>query len=430
MMSASRRHAAALAFVLGGGLLACQIIAGIDEVEKVPRPVDAGEDADTGAPFVPDPCDHVRPPRDPANEDPGDELPDFVLALRTLSLVPSGDAGLPGFDLDGVCTCDERPGSIEAGASSCVRPGKACDADGGLDNNGARLIEQLAFVPDVNESINITSRINAGRQTLLVVISKYNGKANDKEVKLGLVPSDGIRQSDPSLRCKGSVKDPIGDHYSSAWCGQDPWSIVPGTVVPANGTPLGFTPTAVGTGYVADYKLVVRLETGTTGLPFGPSRLELGSPETVMALVPLDENLQPRDKSRAPTIAEKRLWRIESGVLAGRLPARDLLAAAGTIPTPGSGGSEHLCRSGLFTELKEIVCEDLDIARTRSFDFVANRACDALSMAVSFTADPAVWIPGDYYQEPAAPNECAPGPEDRPVDAGVDVVYRCDLGQQ
>jgi hypothetical protein len=223
------------------------------------------------------------------------------------------------------------------------------------------------------------------------------------------------------------VEDPQFGHFFPTWCGRDPWSIVPGSVVIAAGAPLGFTPTATGTGYVADYKLVVRLETGTTSIPFGGAALAMGSPEGVMTLVPLGEDLQPRDPARPPTDAEKRLWRIKEGTLTGRLPARDLLAAAGSIPTPGMT-EEHLCTSPIFTVLKSTVCDGRDIAKARNFDFVPNRACDALSMAVGFTADPAIWSQ-QLYREDEPGNECTAGNDDRPVDAGVDVIYQCDQVQ-
>lgn len=421
------RKLAVCSFVLGAFGIACQLVAGIERVDKVDRPEPEAAPPPPPPPdAAPDPCAHLRPPTEPATEDTGDDLPDFVLAVHTLSLIPENGEPFPGFDLDGVCTCDTREGAFEGGASSCVLPGKACDLDGGLDNVGAQLIKSLAFAGDVNDAANITPRIKSGRQTLLLVISKYNGKANDKEVRLGLVPSDGIRETDAAKRCPGSTEDPLGGHYSSEWCGSDPWSIVTDTALVASGTTLGFAPTVTGTGYVADHTLVVKLVSGTASLPFSGTHLDLGSPIGVMKLVPLDESLMPRDPSRPPTDAEKRLWRVEKGTLAGRLPARDLLAAAGSIVTPGGGG--HLCRSALFGQLKNTICDDLDIARATNFDFAPNRGCDALSMGVSFTADPAKWS-GEFYKEPEPVTECSAGPDDRPVDAAVDVVYRCDPGQ-
>jgi hypothetical protein len=419
------RTLALVAFALGALVLACQVVAGIERVEKVdPPPVEAGPDT-TPPPIPPDPCEHVVLPQEPAMDDPGEDLPDFFLALRTLDLLPEGGAPLPGFDLDGVCTCDTREGALKEGGSSCTLPGKACDLDGGVDNVAAQLIKSLAFTNDVNEAANITPRIQEGRQTILAVISKWNGKANDKEVQFGLVPSDGIRETDPIKRCPGSDETPGGGHYLAKWCGDDPWSIVEGTAIPA-GTPLGFAPSVTGNGFVRDYKLVVRLQTGTFRLPFGQASLEIGSPQAIMDLVPLDENMQERDPSVPPTNAQKRFWRIKNGVIAGRLPARDLLAGAGTIPLGDSGSTQHLCKLDfVFNEVKKTVCTSLDIARTAQFDFDPGRQCDALSIAVGFTADPARWS-GTFYREPETGNECNPGPDDRPVDAGNDVLYRCD----
>ena len=53
------------------------------------------------------------------------------------------------------------------------------------------------------------------------------------------------------------------------------------------------------------------------------------------------------------------------------------------------------------------------------------RGLGLLAGAFGFTAFPA--FDGELVPARDIPNECAIGPDDRPVDASKDVVYRCPL---
>ena len=102
-----RRRLAAFAFALASAGLACQIVAGIERVEKVPPAPDSTPAEDVTPPAT-DPCAHAAPPGAPAKTGaPGedDERPPFIVAVRTLNLIPEAGAPIPGYDLDNVCTC-------------------------------------------------------------------------------------------------------------------------------------------------------------------------------------------------------------------------------------------------------------------------------------------------------------------------------------
>src|SRR5262249_2907511 len=102
---------AAFLLVLGC-VSSCQLLVGIedDHFRVVPS-----------APKIPDPCARAVPPPRPDAGDSDSKFGPLVFALREIELSTEGEAE-PGFDLDGVCTCDGRKGTAHDGASSCTPP--------------------------------------------------------------------------------------------------------------------------------------------------------------------------------------------------------------------------------------------------------------------------------------------------------------------
>ncbi len=360
---------------------------------------DAGIDSDAATPRAPDPCAHAFPAAPPDKDDaPGEELPPFFVAVRSIQM--AGDNGqVPGFDLDGVCTCETRPETAYDGGPSCFASESRCDADGGVDNSLSVLATQLSpffAFDDVPKKL-----ISAGRRTLLVQIGKYNGRANDKEIAVGLALSNGIREKG----CASSVEDPTKGIWSPGWCGDDRWSFLPDSVIPSTKQPL-----IQGVGYVRDGVLIVQLD-GTLLLPFNEvSVLGVGSPVIAGALVPLREDLQPRDRATPPTDKEKRLWSIAKATVAGRVKATEFLGALGTIELPRADGGRtgYLCQETQFAFAREQICGALDMSSSKALDFDPRAQCDSLSTALTFTAFAA--LPGEVR---------APAPNDNPCVAGA-----------
>jgi hypothetical protein len=322
-----------------------------------------------------DPCSRTLPA--PAPEiDGGDaeELPTFVLAFDEVTLDP---AQVSAFDLDGVCTCDTRPGVAAEGGPSCVSDTVTCDLDGGADNAVAVVVAAASPLVAID---GISNRLIAmGHRTILLQISKYNGRANDGELVVGSIVAEGIR----TQGCPTSTFDPVSEVWSKGGCGDDPWTLAPGSVLVTGSATL---PLVVGKGYVRDYQLVVRFGDAAR-LPFNDeSTIRFGAPLLSGRIVPLDETLAPRDPARTPTEKEKRLFRIERGVLAGRVLAADLLATLGTYRKAGGGGA--LCESPGFETVRSVICAAPDIAKTVPGNPTAR--CDALSAALGFVAIPAV----------------------------------------
>ncbi len=415
-----KRKLAAASFVLGCTVIACQLVAGIDRVEKTdPALPEAGPDALADS-AIADPCAHVRPPPKPLTDDaPNDKLPDIYLAMRHVDLAPSTtNTTAPGFDLDLSCTCDTRMGSAFMGGASCTTGAKPfCDFDGGVDNQIFNFARDYAGFIDVDQAANINGRIQEGRQTVILVIKEYNGRANDSAVAFGTFQSEGMLEG---ATCPGSVT--TGGFTTPGWCGEDRWTASSASVDGTNGL---FVPKSVGMGYVTNYQFVVELNNPAM-VPFAGYRLALGSPVSSGRLVPLDSTLAPVDTSQGPALERIKYWRAENAVLSGRIPVSDLLAAVGTISTPGDSGPAKppLCTTSTFPTVKAALCGQIDINATKSLDFVPGAKCDAISVGIGISAD-------SVRVETIAPanvttNECYPSPDGGGpigVEGGVD--YRC-----
>ena len=189
-----KRRIAFLALVLGFFVLACQLIAGIDRVEKEDTPPPLPDVIEEAPPPTPDPCAHVLGPDRPVKDDGvAIEVPPFFIAMKSLFLVPKLDGGTVGFDLDNVCTCDKRPGERREGGTSCKpRAGVICDDDGGVDNRVYALFRTFGPLGlDLDDKADVNRRIGEGVSTVLLEVFNYNGLANDKEVQIGFILSAG-----------------------------------------------------------------------------------------------------------------------------------------------------------------------------------------------------------------------------------------------
>ena len=372
---------AGIAVVLAKVLFSCVDLASLG---NGPPDAQAPPIIDGAAPDVVDPCSHVQPAVASAANDSTDELPTFIIALDTVIIDSKKVSPL---DLDGYCTCDTRPGTPGDGGPSCASASVACDGDGGADNALGAVADTYASVVSIERIVN--RLIASGHRTLLLQIQKYNGLANDSEVVVGTIVADGIR----SQGCPSSVFDPVKQVWSAGRCGDDAWTLSLESVVPS-GNPMPFV---IGTGYVRDHQLVVRLNNAAL-LPFNDeSTVRFRVPILTGHLVPLGEDLAPRDPARAPTEKEKRLFRIDDGLLAGRVLAQEALATLGSY-LQSSGA--RLCTSPGFGFVHDGICGAADIPGQGNAPFDLSKSCDALSAALGFVAIPAL---AAYVSDAAVP---------------------------
>ena len=394
--------------------VACGAILGIEPGNPEPLTIaDATSEEDASLP--PDPCEHARPAPIPEVDDaPALELPPFVVALEGLDVTLPKEGSL-GIDLDKSCTCDKRPFAAFDGGSSCLKKKTPCDLDGGVDNSLAQIATQMSsFGFDLSRGPS--DLVKKGKRTLLLQIAQYNGKANDREVAVGILVSRGIK----AQGCPSSEQN--GDYWRPGWCGDDVWTIEEKSVVRA-GNP--FIPAVIGRGYVRDYELVITISTGTVTLPFsGNFELPLDSASLLGKIVPLGEDLQPRDPNREPTEKEKRLYRIERGLIVGRMTSTNLLTAVGTLTSkedPDTGVKEQVCAAQFWPTIVQTVCDAVDMAKDEALDFEPTAECVSLSTGTGFTAMPA--LPGAIGTDPVETGPCHPGVTGEP--GGIDASYVC-----
>jgi hypothetical protein len=407
----SGRRTAVAAATLASLAAACQLIAGIKDhrfdVEAIPDEGGASDVSTPDAPLPPDPCAHTTfPPRPDAGFD--DIKGTYTFAVRTVDFSGADDAGAPlGFDLDHVCTCDHAAATAHLGVASCTPPGPTpCDYEGGIDNALYKPFKDFGgFLGSIGTGTALLGdQAECGRETLLLVVADYNGLADDSLVKVGLIPSFGVREPHdggevPDSSCTTSPDPP----YPAKWDGTDVWSFAEGTAIRRG--PDVFPVVSTSEAYVTGYRLIVPPVRSVT-LFLGAQTVEVSSPAAVATLVGIDA--YGKD---VPAGAPAAGFRIADGVLGGRIAVGALLAALGQFK-PKAANGEFLCNYPLYAiPLKQQVCADRDILSDPVKDFlptdVAPFACDAVSTAVRFTGQMAQV--GDVYSPDAGQEGgCAP----------------------
>lgn len=321
--------------------------------------------------LVPDPCAHAGAVPRPAVADGPDE-PAKLYAARDLAMVVA-DKNSIGYDLDGVCTCDERPGTARGGASSCAprRSGdRLCDADGGRDNAGAAILQnRLPDKPGASFDVGYRAAAENGASGLLFSIAEYDGRPDDPQVRVESYDSPGLdpRGSDPREPCggaaPGSTTPPNGlAAERPQWDGCDAWR------VGASFQQGGVARTGTREAWVAGGKLFARFPT-----------LRLRVDRTYVTFVDVHmEAALVRGADGAPD-------RLTRGVIAGATRAEELLVAFGELRTGPDGGP--LCTTPAFPGLVEDTCANLDLAlRAPEADTGTIAPCDAASIVLTFEA--------------------------------------------
>lgn len=352
----------ATAVILGSAAFACQIVAGIERVQKAePRP-----GSDGAAPL--DPCKHaVAPELPPVDDDREKVEPPFYLAFRSMRIVD----GATGLDLDGVCTCFSG-GDTAFDAGSTCKPrvqGTDCDGDGGIDNKFGELYVSMGPLLGASPDGTLGDNpIRRGFGTVLLAVIGWNGLPNDRDVDVGLLVSNGIY--DPG-GCNSP--DAGSSQFPPQWCGRDRWSRPRGSTSPQAGAIL---PTVTAKAWVSGGVLSYRQQI-SVALTFDRIPLTISAPVIAGRL---ERN-------------ERGLRQIR-GVMSGRLNANDALRSIGQVNqgiNEESGAPENgepLCKQASFAALRSLVCDAVDISSTESFDRTPGD-CDAMSLAIEFVAEEA-----------------------------------------
>lgn len=388
-----RRRALLVMAALTAPALACQLILGIDDHELT-VPVKPVPDAQ-GAPdsLVPDPCVRKDPP--PRPDIPGDKgdirLVFAVHGLRATQTTVGG--ATVGFDLDRSCTCDERP-AVDSRrtclAPSGVDPAASCDFDAGIDNAGAAVFERLSgSLVDISAAFN--EETDCGRQAVLLVVTRYNGEANDPDVRIQSVVSRGIREPHDggertdANRClqNGETTFQTSGYYPAKYDPSDKWGLENGVVTGASIA-----------GWVKDYQLVVdgRRDINPINIPLGATVVAINSPVGSARLVPLGSDNRELPIVDGKVVGTWATFALADGQLGGRAATRDMLSAIGSINIQAFiSNYKYVCNSPFYAFAKSAVCEAVDTVSSPQRDF-AGDPCDALSIGLQFEGAPASFV--------------------------------------
>lgn len=317
-------------WTLGCGLgvvVACTLAYPLDEYRTQavasggPAQVDAGPDA----------CGLGLPGR-PTDTDAADG-PDLYFAISAIEV----GSKLPKLtferrNLDGLCTC--APDNM-LNRSACKPPGterEFCDIDIGVDNAGGDLLDEVLQLAGGTRSF--TDSLLAGSSGLAIRVRKYNGKPNDPDVEVMVVPV--VEQTSPLPKWDGTdVRNPNTLWLTSA------------------------TPTLVSTTY--DAKAFVRdgvLVASFSGeIPFGDFVLK--------------------------TVDFRLAGKLEGGLLRQgnlmfRSPAGEFVRSLAELP--GKNPDAGTCSGPIFDAIKSRICTRRDLPIDPKQD-----GTDAPCAAVSFT---------------------------------------------
>jgi hypothetical protein len=346
-----RRFATRYALVACGCVVfgwACTLFNPLDDYGPPrSRPVDASRSDGAASADGAAACVSARWPERPTADGPS--VAELVVATETIDIgwPKAPGAPVPGFDLDGVCSCPGPP--------SCVTPptGKvACDADGGIDTAGTEVISGLLQLSEV--TLDITARIRTGEHGLVMRLREYNGGPDDSRVELAVFLSGGSEGAQ-----EGAPVPPRFD-------GNDVWTVDPSSLFDKNVPPYRalFADTNA---YVAGGTLVASVD-----FPLRLSEFTMRLRGSILT---------------AKLVADGASFRLVDGHVAGRWSTKELLTGLDTTGDPfdGDAGGGLCGDSGTYQLLKAKVCAAADLASDPQRDNTS-APCDALATTVLFTA--------------------------------------------
>jgi hypothetical protein len=290
-----------------------------------------------------------------------------MVAVRNFIL--AGDAGPIGYDLDGVCTCQDA-------GESCLPPVAAsvhCDDRQGRDLGGNFVFGEFfqTFLASTPLG-SIDDRIDAGLFSFLMSVRHY-GEGNVSNVSFDIFPGSGLFEFVDAGDGGTTAKT-----RSPSWDGNDLWAIdcnqasapCPNRVDLAEAGPLSSS-FADRRAFVVDGgTLVAHLPSLVLGFGFSDMRL---TNAIITANVTHDERGYELD-----------------GQIVGRAGLHDMFRTLAAFHQGSSheAGTYYCGDNTLFAPLRQQLCNALDISSDPSNDR-KGKLCDAISVAIPFRAFPA-----------------------------------------
>jgi hypothetical protein len=347
--------------ILAGVVAACELVLpthGVDSSGALGPDAGDGElDADL--------CAHAYPPGKPL--DGGDGTEELLFAVQSMGFAQ--DAGpAVGYDLDRTCTC--QPGQ----GPSCTPPipsaveGALCDGPGGRDVAGTAALGDLLEAALVQTPLgDVNQRIQAGYLSYLIQVKHYRRGGPASHVFVSMYNSSGLLVADDAGK---------GIRQVPSWDGGEEWALdcalSMATGCPNSG-PVGDA--AVIPGYFDTDAYVTSDNVAVAHI--SPLVISVG-----LTTLRFTDVVVTAKITTAPDGTPTRL----DGQIAGRFALRDIFQ---TLATMKDGFGGYLCGgSTSYQTFRHKVCQDLDIASDPANDSRGG-TCDAMSMAMPFTAVPA-----------------------------------------
>jgi hypothetical protein len=336
--------------------------------------VDAGADTP-----MPPKCPLARWPPRPAADDPSSGDVEIITAVSELHFL-APDAGVIGYDLDGICTCEGTP----PGPESCVplQPAQHCDGPNGIDNAGGDLLAKFQQIGNVFSDMDITSAVTGGSGGLLFRLQNYNGKPNDTQVTFSVYSSNGT-----------PITTDGGMHPKPDFDGGDTWTIDSDSLVGGAAPP--YVPS------FADSSAYVTNGTIVSNVDFP---LSVGTRSVARVFIKLKGGV-----ITARVVPRGNGFQLSDGVIAGRFTTKNFLTNLQAFKDPFNS-TDHLCGdSGTYGIVKTQVCRSADVSSDLLSDG-KGAPCDGISVAFFFQAPPALFGPADTAMP--APPPCGVGYQD------------------
>lgn len=380
-----RRRLGALAFAAAACSLtaACAAVLGFERLSEG-DPDSAAPDASTDSPAPdaePPRCDDVGVPARPADAGAGDASHRVVAALSVLDFGLDTTRAPPGLNLDKACSrsLGESTCAVTVDETTFARYGTD-KSDGGLDNAGVSLFEDIARVSSAIRPSEINARLRDGAYGGILRVSEWNGLPDDDNVVVELFPALGVVAPDGGSKPSFTGGD--------VWTRDARFERVAGL----NASRIVAVSAYVAGGRLAAFfdELVIPVL-----IPDDPKPFDITLRETWVT---------------ARVVSDGAGQRLAEGTFAGRWTTGGLLGQVRTIFIKDTLGfrNVYVCEplgKIVYDAVKENVCKARDI-RSRSNDDGQGAPCDAFSIGVGFETY-GLSDEGPFDAGPQVPPRCA-----------------------
>jgi hypothetical protein len=372
----------------------------------------------------------------PAVEDPGTSLSPIYLVISRIRLGTADDdeALTPnvnawrdiGFDLDKRCTasftCENPVLQEPIYEVACMHPSAQRPFDGNQcrDNELAKLFKLASSSPSIGIWFGMTEadwncELHRGGFGNMIKISDYNGKKNDRQVRLDLYSTLGLQQL-PTWTCRNRIQDPLATNWASrvSWRADEHWKIAASSIslsAPDSGTEVPDAKVYDTAAFVRNGYLFAKLpDASEFGLNGTNTRIP-GFGVFLYRGVLVGKLVKEADDT----------WSIDQGTIGGVVRPDQVLQAFEAM-----GFCSNLCTS--YDQVKDYLNTYRDTI-TSTGEILPDSPCDGLSFGEQFKARQASAAKQDIEPAPAPVNCPQPRHPDAPRQGCVCPVGggRCEL---